>query len=371
MTGNDRLIRLPLYGTQGLLRLAPAQRPRGHLGQDLERRRDAELRAADRPRRAGGRTAGNRHASSSIGTGVGAAVDDASSTPARWPLRCRPTARASRTTTSGWCWSVSTTGRSGPRPRNPAVEIRMLSMQTTSSACRSRAKTRSCATCWSVRDGRDRRQRAEVLVWHLPQDADGLPAELRGVLGDPERARRAGPRRHASQPLVRRGDRLRHRRVVCLPADPRAAGHGGGRRPRPAAAARTSLAARPAAVRSGRDAHVFTIFSTKGGSGEDDVATNLAVSFARDGKRTLLMDFDLHSGDDALVLGPVAPLDGARPGAVARRPGCREAGRVRHPATAPASTCYRHRRGPTRRSWSPSTGWSRCWRWPASSTTWS
>ena len=26
---------------------------------------------------------------------------------------------------------------------------------------------------------------AEVLVWHLPQDADGLPAELRGVLGDP------------------------------------------------------------------------------------------------------------------------------------------------------------------------------------------
>jgi pilus assembly protein CpaE len=33
------------------------------------------------------------------------------------------------------------------------------------------------------------------------------------------------------------------------------------------------------------------------------IATNLAVCFARQGKRTLLIDFDLHSGDDALVLG--------------------------------------------------------------------
>ena len=57
------------------------------------------------------------------------------------------------------------------------------------------------------------------------------------------------------------------------------------------------------ALRSTRDAHVFTIFSTKGGSGKTVVSTNLAVSFARDGKRTLLIDFDLHSGDDALVLG--------------------------------------------------------------------
>ena len=48
---------------------------------------------------------------------------------------------------------------------------------------------------------------------------------------------------------------------------------------------------------------MFTIFSTKGGSGKTVIATNLAVSFARDGKRTLLIDFDLHSGDDALVLG--------------------------------------------------------------------
>jgi pilus assembly protein CpaE len=45
------------------------------------------------------------------------------------------------------------------------------------------------------------------------------------------------------------------------------------------------------------------VFSTKGGSGKTVIATNLAVSFARDGKHTLLIDFDLHSGDDALVLG--------------------------------------------------------------------
>ena len=52
-----------------------------------------------------------------------------------------------------------------------------------------------------------------------------------------------------------------------------------------------------------RSAHVFTVFSTKGGSGKTVIATNLAVCFARQGKRTLLIDFDLHSGDDALVLG--------------------------------------------------------------------
>jgi pilus assembly protein CpaE len=46
-----------------------------------------------------------------------------------------------------------------------------------------------------------------------------------------------------------------------------------------------------------------TVFSTKGGSGKTVIATNLAVCFARQAKRTLLIDFDLHSGDDALVLG--------------------------------------------------------------------
>ena len=59
----------------------------------------------------------------------------------------------------------------------------------------------------------------------------------------------------------------------------------------------------PSASRSGRHAHVFTVFSTKGGSGKTVIATNLAVCFARQGLRTLLVDLDLHSGDDALVLG--------------------------------------------------------------------
>ena len=48
---------------------------------------------------------------------------------------------------------------------------------------------------------------------------------------------------------------------------------------------------------------MFTVFSTKGGSGRTVVATNLAVSFALAGRRTLLIDLDLHSGDDALMLG--------------------------------------------------------------------
>jgi pilus assembly protein CpaE len=68
-------------------------------------------------------------------------------------------------------------------------------------------------------------------------------------------------------------------------------------------AAAMSVHSLPSTSRAGRDAHVFTVFSTKGGSGKTVIATNLAVCFARQGKRTLLIDFDLHSGDDALVLG--------------------------------------------------------------------
>jgi len=64
------------------------------------------------------------------------------------------------------------------------------------------------------------------------------------------------------------------------------------------------IIAAPVLAKGGnRSAHVFTVFSTKGGSGKTVIATNLAVCFARQGKRTLLIDFDLHSGDDALVLG--------------------------------------------------------------------
>ena len=68
-------------------------------------------------------------------------------------------------------------------------------------------------------------------------------------------------------------------------------------------AAAMSVHSLPSTSRAGRDAHVFTVFSTKGGSGKTVISTNLAVCFARQGLRTLLVDLDLHSGDDALVLG--------------------------------------------------------------------
>ena len=80
------------------------------------------------------------------------------------------------------------------------------------------------------------------------------------------------------------------------------------------------------------------------------------------------MDFDLHSGDDALVLG-LSPrwtiLD------LVQSPGDLDAEKLagfvtRHRA---ASTCCRRRPGRTRRSWSRSTGWSRCSRSPARATT--
>jgi pilus assembly protein CpaE len=141
----------------------------------------------------------------------------------------------------------------------------------------------------------------EVAVWHLEFDADNLPADLRTVLADPHgpavlAVTDAHPSRWFDEAM-----RLGVDQVVCLPASSEALGMA-------VAAARAQrnrrgLLAPQAAPRSNRDAHVFTVFSTKGGSGKTVIATNLAVSFARNGNRTLLVDLDLHSGDDALVLG--------------------------------------------------------------------
>ncbi len=141
----------------------------------------------------------------------------------------------------------------------------------------------------------------EVAVWHLEFDADGLPADLRTVLADPHgpavvAVTDAHPSRWFDEAM-----RLGVDQVVCLPASSEALGMA-------VAAARAQRNRRgfvmqASAPRSNRDAHVFTVFSTKGGSGKTVIATNLAVHFARDGSRTLLIDLDLHSGDDALVLG--------------------------------------------------------------------
>jgi pilus assembly protein CpaE len=47
---------------------------------------------------------------------------------------------------------------------------------------------------------------------------------------------------------------------------------------------------------------VVTVFSAKGGVGKTAVSTNLAVSLASQGQRTLLLDLDLAFGDDAISL---------------------------------------------------------------------
>jgi pilus assembly protein CpaE len=52
------------------------------------------------------------------------------------------------------------------------------------------------------------------------------------------------------------------------------------------------------------DARVITVFSTKGGVGKSVIASNLDVVLASElGKRVALLDLDLESGDDALMLG--------------------------------------------------------------------
>jgi len=47
---------------------------------------------------------------------------------------------------------------------------------------------------------------------------------------------------------------------------------------------------------------IFTFLGSKGGCGTTTVATNLAVTLARRGQTTLLVDFDLTAGDVALLL---------------------------------------------------------------------
>src|SRR5947209_5809724 len=141
----------------------------------------------------------------------------------------------------------------------------------------------------------------DVLVWNLPHDADGLPAEMRIALSDAHgpaivALTDSHPSRWFDEALALGVDE-----VVCLPQPPESLGMAVAK----AKAMRTRrIISAPVIAKGGnRSAHVFTVFSTKGGSCKTVIATNLAVCFARQGKRTLLIDFDLHSGDDALVLG--------------------------------------------------------------------
>jgi pilus assembly protein CpaE len=139
----------------------------------------------------------------------------------------------------------------------------------------------------------------DVLVWMLPHDADGLPSDVLAALADPAAP---GVVVLADQHPIRwfqEALRLGVDDVLCLPQTPQSLGMA-------AAKARAARARRMPAVAAEGPAgggHVFTVFSTKGGSGRTVIASNLAVCFAQAGLRTLLLDLDLHSGDCALVLG--------------------------------------------------------------------
>jgi pilus assembly protein CpaE len=139
----------------------------------------------------------------------------------------------------------------------------------------------------------------DVLVWCLPHEADGLPSDVLAALADPDAPgvvvlADGHPVRWFQEAL-----RLGADDVLCLPQTPQSLGMA-------AAKARAARARRVPAVPAEAAAgpgHVFTVFSTKGGSGRTVIASNLAVCFAEAGLRTLLVDLDLHSGDCALVLG--------------------------------------------------------------------
>ncbi|MGZ4482517.1 MAG: AAA family ATPase, partial [Gaiellales bacterium] len=144
----------------------------------------------------------------------------------------------------------------------------------------------------------------DVLIWTLAHDTDGVPADMRAALNDPHgpaivAVTDTHPARWFDDALALGVDE-----VLSTPESPEALGMAVAKakamRARRAAAQTVSV---PVSAKGGRSAHILTVFSTKGGSGKTVIATNLAVCFARQGKRTLLVDLDLHSGDDALVLG--------------------------------------------------------------------
>jgi pilus assembly protein CpaE len=142
----------------------------------------------------------------------------------------------------------------------------------------------------------------DVLVWTLPHDADGLPSEMRIALADAHGPAIVAltdnhPSRWFDEALSLGVDE-----VLCLPQSPESLGMAAAKA-RSMRSRRVTAAAVAPSAKGHRSAHIFTVFSTKGGSGKTVISTNLAVCFARQGKRTLLIDFDLHSGDDALVLG--------------------------------------------------------------------
>src|SRR3954447_26469247 len=124
----------------------------------------------------------------------------------------------------------------------------------------------------------------DVLVWCLPDDGDGLPSDVLAALADKSAPgvivlADGHPVRWFQEAL-----RLGVDDVLCLPQTPRSLGMA-------AAKARAAGARRmPGAPADGTagGGHVFTVFSTKGGSGRTVIASNLAVCFAQAGLRTLL-----------------------------------------------------------------------------------
>src|SRR5207302_6353894 len=108
----------------------------------------------------------------------------------------------------------------------------------------------------------------DVLVWNLPHDADGLPAEMRIALADARgpavvALTDSHPSRWFDEALSLGVDE-----VLCLPQSAESLGMAAAKARSMRSRRATAAAIAPASAKGSRAAHVFTVFSTKGGSGK-------------------------------------------------------------------------------------------------------
>jgi len=136
--------------------------------------------------------------------------------------------------------------------------------------------------------------RPQMLVLELPQAADATLDAVRALKNEHPDMGIVITASDSSPQLILRCMRAGAQEFLTRPVNVRELGE--------ATKRITSMVRRPAAGRK-QNGRIITVFSSKGGVGVTSVATNLAVSYAKNaGKRTVIVDLNLQMGDVGLLL---------------------------------------------------------------------